>query len=166
MNVPLVLSVITLVLGYVVYRVYPTVSAFFQRLHLFVPKAENAFERLLDGMMTLAKWQTALLQQKQLSRYVLLFFTVLAVALLGQVAFIPLPLFEQLSNVAFYEIGIALLLIGAAIVCTLSHSRLLAISALGMIGFMTTLVFMIYSAPDVAKTLLLVETLMVVFLAL
>lgn len=103
---------------------------------------------------------------KAVSRYVLLFFTVLAVALLGQVAFIPLPLFEQLSNVAFYEIGIALLLIGAAIVCTLSHSRLLAISALGMIGFMTTLVFMIYSAPDVAKTLLLVETLMVVFLAL
>ncbi|WP_447077259.1 hydrogen gas-evolving membrane-bound hydrogenase subunit E [Vibrio alginolyticus] len=165
-NVPLVLSVITLALGYVVYRVYPTVSAFFQRLHLFVPKAENIFERLLDGMMTVAKWQTARLQQKKLSRYVLLFFTVLAVALLSQVALIPLPLVGELSSVTFYEIGIALLLIGAALVCTLSHARLLAISALGMIGFMTTLVFMIYSAPDVAKTLLLVETLMVVFLAL
>jgi multicomponent Na+:H+ antiporter subunit A len=161
-----VLSVITLALGYVVYRVYPTVSAFFQRLHLFVPKAENIFERLLDGMMTVAKWQTARLQQKKLSRYVLLFFTVLAVALLSQVALIPLPLVGELSSVTFYEIGIALLLIGAALVCTLSHARLLAISALGMIGFMTTLVFMIYSAPDVAKTLLLVETLMVVFLAL
>nr|WP_241214495.1 hydrogenase subunit MbhD domain-containing protein [Vibrio alfacsensis] len=31
---------------------------------------------------------------------------------------------------------------------------------------MTTLVFMLYSAPDVAKTLLLVETLMVVFVVL
>ncbi|WP_249114568.1 hydrogenase subunit MbhD domain-containing protein, partial [Vibrio parahaemolyticus] len=89
-----------------------------------------------------------------------------AVALLSQVALIPLPLVGELSSVTFYEIGIALLLIGAALVCTLSHARLLAISALGMIGFMTTLVFMIYSAPDVAKTLLLVETLMVVFLAL
>lgn len=142
------------------------VCIFFQRLHLFVPKAENIFERLLDGMMTVAKWQTARLQQKKLSRYVLLFFTVLAVALLSQVALIPLPLVGELSSVTFYEIGIALLLIGAALVCTLSHARLLAISALGMIGFMTTLVFMIYSAPDVAKTLLLVETLMVVFLAL
>ncbi|MDF5544470.1 proton-conducting membrane transporter, partial [Vibrio parahaemolyticus] len=102
-NVPLVLSVITLALGYVVYRVYPTVSAFFQRLHLFVPKAENIFERLLDGMMTVAKWQTARLQQKKLSRYVLLFFTVLAVALLSQVALIPLPLVGELSSVTFYE---------------------------------------------------------------
>lgn len=166
MNVPLVLSVITLVLGYMVYRIYPTVAAFFHRLSMFVPKAENVFEQILDGMMALAKWQTGLLQQKKLSLYVLLFFAVLAVALLGQVTFVPLYLFDQLSNVTFYEVGIALLLVGAVLVCTLSHSRLLAISALGMIGFMTTLVFMIYSAPDVAKTLLLVETLMVVFLAL
>ncbi|NMU84772.1 sodium:proton antiporter, partial [Vibrio parahaemolyticus] len=75
---------------------------------------------LLDGMMTVAKWQTARLQQKKLSRYVLLFFTVLAVALLSQVALIPLPLVGELSSVTFYEIGIALLLIGAALVCTLS----------------------------------------------
>ncbi|GAK16854.1 LOW QUALITY PROTEIN: Na(+) H(+) antiporter subunit A [Vibrio sp. JCM 19053] len=165
-NVPLVLSVITLALGYVVYRVYPTVSAFFSAVTSIRPQSGEYFERLLDGMMTVAKWQTARLQQKKLSRYVLLFFTVLAVALLSQVALIPLPLVGELSSVTFYEIGIALLLIGAALVCTLSHARLLAISALGMIGFMTTLVFMIYSAPDVAKTLLLVETLMVVFLAL
>lgn len=165
-NVPLALSATTLALGYVVYLVYPAVSAFFQQLNVFVPKAENVFEQIIDGMMALAKWQTKLLQQKKLSRYVLLFFAVLAVALIAQVAFVPLSLSGQLSNVAFYEVGIALLLIGAALVCTLSQSRLLAISALGMIGFMTTLVFMIYSAPDVAKTLLLVETLMVVFLAL
>lgn len=165
-NVPLALSATTLALGYVVYLIYPAVSAFFQQLNVFVPKAENVFEQIIDGMMALAKWQTKLLQQKKLSRYVLLFFAVLAVALIAQVAFVPLSLSGQLSNVAFYEVGIALLLIGAALVCTLSQSRLLAISALGMIGFMTTLVFMIYSAPDVAKTLLLVETLMVVFLAL
>lgn len=66
----------------------------------------------------------------------------------------------------FYEVAIALALIASALLCVLSTSRLLSVLALGMAGFMTTLVFMIYSAPDVAKTLLLVETLMVVFVVL
>lgn len=165
-NLPLALSVMTLIFGYLVYHIYPTVSAFFQRLNRLVPRAEDIFDQILSAMMALAKCQTALFQQEKLSRHALLFFAVLATALLGQVISIPLPVFDSLSNVAFYEFGIALLLIGAALVCTLSRSRLLSIAALGMIGFMTTLVFMIYSAPDVAKTLLLVETLMVVFLAL
>jgi len=165
-NLPLVLSVITLGLGIVVYYIYPTVSAFFQQLNSLVPRAEDIFDRIMDAMMALAKWQTALFQQQKLSRHTLLFFAVLATVLFGQLLSIPLAMFDPLSGVAFYEFGIALLLIGAALVCTLSQSRLLSIAALGMIGFMTTLVFMIYSAPDVAKTLLLVETLMVVFLAL
>lgn len=165
-NLPLVLSVITLGLGVVVYYIYPTVSAFFQQLNSLVPRAEDIFDRIMDAMLVLAKWQTALFQQQKLSRHTLLFFAVLASALFGQLLSIPRAMFDPLSGVAFYEFGIALLLIGAALVCTLSRSRLLSIAALGMIGFMTTLVFMIYSAPDVAKTLLLVETLMVVFLAL
>ncbi len=165
-NLPLILSVITLGLGVVVYYIYPTVSAFFQQLNSLVPRAEDIFDRIMDAMMALAKWQTALFQQQKLSQHTLLFFAVLATALFGQLISLPRAMFDPLSNVAFYEFGIALLLIGAALVCTLSRSRLLSIAALGMIGFMTTLVFMIYSAPDVAKTLLLVETLMVVFLAL
>ncbi|WP_228558711.1 hydrogen gas-evolving membrane-bound hydrogenase subunit E [Vibrio owensii] len=79
---------------------------------------------------------------------------------------IPQARFAALADISFYEISVALLLIGAALVCTFTTSRLLAVSALGVVGFMTTLVFMLYSAPDVAKTLLLVETLMVVFVVL
>ena len=131
-----------------------------------LPTAESVFDQIMVSMMHFAKWQTQLLQQKRLSHYVLLFFVVLAGLLLSSPLVIPQARFAALADISFYEISVALLLIGAALVCTFTTSRLLAVSALGVVGFMTTLVFMLYSAPDVAKTLLLVETLMVVFVVL
>ncbi|MGR4998645.1 hydrogen gas-evolving membrane-bound hydrogenase subunit E [Vibrio celticus] len=165
-NLPLVLSVLTLLLGFVLYRVYPRLLVGGQREGAVVPTAESVFDKIMAGMMRLAKWQTQLLQQKRLSYYVLLFYIVLAGLLLSSPLVIPRARFAALTDINFYEVSIALLLIAAALVCTFTKSRLLAVSALGVVGFMTTLVFMIYSAPDVAKTLLLVETLMVVFVVL
>ena len=165
-NLPLALSALTLLLGFVLYRVYPRLLVIWQRKVPVLPTAESVFDKIMAGMMRLAKWQTQLLQQKRLSHYVLLFFIVLAGLLLSSPLVIPQARFAALADISFYEISVALLLIGAALVCTFTTSRLLAVSALGVVGFMTTLVFMLYSAPDVAKTLLLVETLMVVFVVL
>lgn len=165
-NLPLALSALTLLLGFVLYRIYPRLLVSWQRKMPVLPTAESVFDKIMASMMRLAKWQTRLLQQKRLSHYVLLFFIVLAGLLLTSPLVIPQARFAALADISFYEISIALLLIGAALVCTFTTSRLLAVSALGVVGFMTTLVFMLYSAPDVAKTLLLVETLMVVFVVL
>lgn len=165
-NLPLVLSAFTLLLGYALYRVYPRLL---ESWHHKIPplhKAESVFDKIMSSMMRFAKWQTQLLQQKRLSHYVLMFFFVLAGVLLSSPLSIPQDRFAALGDISFYESSIALLLISAALVCTFTTSRLLAVSALGVVGFMTTLVFMLYSAPDVAKTLLLVETLMVVFVVL
>ncbi len=165
-NLPLALSALTLLLGFVLYRIYPRLLVSWQRKVPVLPTAESVFDKIMAAMMRLAKWQTQLLQQKRLSHYVLLFFIVLTGLLLSSPLVIPQARFAALMDISFYEISIALLLIGAALVCTFTTSRLLAVSALGVVGFMTTLVFMLYSAPDVAKTLLLVETLMVVFVVL
>ncbi|MEX2367110.1 MAG: hydrogen gas-evolving membrane-bound hydrogenase subunit E, partial [Pseudohongiellaceae bacterium] len=62
--------------------------------------------------------------------------------------------------------AIGILMVGCAAIVLASPSRLTSIATLGMIGFLTTLIFMIYSAPDVSKTQLLVETLSVVFIAI
>ncbi|HCZ9664312.1 TPA: DUF4040 domain-containing protein, partial [Vibrio cholerae] len=131
-----------------------------------LPKAEQMFDAVLAYLATLASWQTQMLQQKRSSGYMLLFFAVLALILIYQPLPLPATFSASLFDVHFYEVAIALALIASALLCVLSTSRLLSVLALGMAGFMTTLVFMIYSAPDVAKTLLLVETLMVVFVVL
>ncbi|CAM3069968.1 proton-conducting transporter membrane subunit [Vibrio neptunius] len=165
-NLPLALSVFTLLLGYVLYRIYPILLVTWQHKTTPLPTAESIFDHTMAAMIRFATWQTQLLQQKRLSHYVLLFFFVLAIVLVSSPLSLSQDRFAVLGDVNFYEASIALLLILAALVCTITTSRLLAVSALGVVGFMTTLVFMLYSAPDVAKTLLLVETLMVIFVLL
>ncbi len=165
-NLPLLLSVVTLGLGWAFYAMYAQRFAEWYKRAFVVATAEQVFNHLVNGFMRFATWQTQLLQQKRLSNYVLMFTLVLAIMLLSHTLDISTARFTELLAINFYEIVIALLLVAAVSVCTLSKSRLLSVSALSVVGFMTTLVFMLYSAPDVAQTLLLVETLMVVFLVL
>lgn len=165
-NLALLLSVITVFIGIAVYRLCPGLLAKWSGAGQHIIKAEVVFQAVIDWMTGFAKWQTQCLQYKSLRSYTLLFFSVLSGLLLVSALTITTVQFDALSQVAFYEIAIALFMVAAALVCIITGSRLLAIAALGSIGFLTTLVFMLYSAPDVAKTLLLVETLMVVFMAL
>ncbi|WP_228558710.1 hypothetical protein [Vibrio owensii] len=83
MNLPLALSALTLLLGFLLYRIYPRMLVGWRRNVPVLPTAESVFDKIMSGMMCLAKWQTQLLQQKRLSHYVLLFFIVLAGLLLS-----------------------------------------------------------------------------------
>ncbi len=166
LNLPLLLSMITLALGYAVFALYPTVLLGWQKNLAPLPKAEWVFEQIIRIVLRFATWQTQCLQQKRLSNYVLLFSLVLTMILISKPLLISQSVFSELVEVQFHEGMIALLLVAAVVTCVVTSSRLLAVAALSMVGFMTTLVFMLYSAPDVAKTLLLVETLMVVFVVL
>ncbi len=165
-NLPLLLSALTLIAGIVLYRCYPALRRMWRSKVPVLTKAEQFFDRTLSAVMSFADWQTSCLQHKRLSMYALLFFTVLAAGLLSQWPAIAPQHFQGVVALSFYEWIIAAMLVLCALVCIVSRSRLLAVAALGVIGFLTTLVFMLYSAPDVAKTLLLVETLMVVFVVL
>lgn len=71
-----------------------------------------------------------------------------------------------LSAVTYYEIGILLLLLAAILITVLSTSRLLAITALGIAGLSICLVFVFYSAPDLAMTQFSIDTLTVVLFVL
>ncbi|MEZ9708577.1 hydrogen gas-evolving membrane-bound hydrogenase subunit E [Vibrio breoganii] len=163
-NLPLLLSVVTIVLGYLVYRGIPQISNRFNRIPF--PDANKVFDSLVGAMLRLAALQTSWLQHKRLSGYVLLSFSILALLLVVD----PLPMVQGimtgLLQVRYYEFALAIALVVSALLCAISTSRLLSVAALGIVGFMTTLVFMLYSAPDVAKTLLLVETLIVIFVVL
>ncbi|WP_428774699.1 hydrogen gas-evolving membrane-bound hydrogenase subunit E, partial [Vibrio sp.] len=165
-NLPLLLSVATLVLGFAVFSLYPTALSTWQKIFFVLPKAEWVLDQIISSVLRFARWQTQWLQQKRLSRYILLFSLVLAMVLISNPLVIPTARLTDLATINFYEVIIALLLVVAVVICATTMYRMLAVAALSMVGFMTTLVFMLYSAPDVAKTLILVETLMVVFVVL
>ncbi|CEG23354.1 Na(+)/H(+) antiporter subunit A [Planococcus massiliensis] len=67
----------------------------------------------------------------------------------------------DLAPIGFYEIVIALALVGGTITILAAKSRLTAIIALGAVGYSVALFFVIFRAPDLALTQLVIETISV-----
>ncbi|MCJ1909139.1 Na+/H+ antiporter subunit A [Planococcus ruber] len=67
----------------------------------------------------------------------------------------------NLAPIGFYEIVIALALVGGTITILAAKSRLTAIIALGAVGYSVALFFVIFRAPDLALTQLVIETISV-----
>lgn len=65
-----------------------------------------------------------------------------------------------------YEYAILVVVVLAALATVRSRSRLEAVTALGVVGFGIALVFTFFSAPDLAITQFLVETLVVILVAM
>ncbi|MFD1863421.1 Na+/H+ antiporter subunit A [Planococcus chinensis] len=68
---------------------------------------------------------------------------------------------DNLAPIGVYEIIIAATLIGGVITIVASKSRLMSIIALGAVGYSVALFFVIFRAPDLALTQLVIETISV-----
>lgn len=62
-------------------------------------------------------------------------------------------------DVTFYEAGLLVVVVLAAIMAVVVRSYLTAIAALGVVGYAIAIVFVMFGAPDLAMTQFLVETL-------
>jgi multicomponent Na+:H+ antiporter subunit A len=167
-NVPLLLSVLTIALGVVGIVVW-------RRLHdglrsrfggvRFGPA--GAYEGFLTGLVALAKGQTRLLQSDDLRVHVTIILA-FAVGLTGATALLRGDLALSPPPVAgtLYEWLVLALIVAAALTAVNAHARMRAITALGVVGFGIALLFTLFSAPDLAITQFLVETLIVIILAL
>lgn len=69
--------------------------------------------------------------------------------------------FETAAPIRFFELIIALVLIAGTITILLAKSRLTSIIALGAVGYSVALFFVIFNAPDLALTQLVIETISV-----
>ena len=166
-NLPLLLSLVTFALGILLF-------VFSRRLRLSLitltermPKFDNGWDQLIKNVLLVARWQTRILQTGHLRHYILVTFsTVLLAMVVGLAASI-----DQFSlNLTMPDLGIeqylliALVFMGTGLTVVV-RSRIAAIAGLGVVGISAALIFILYSAPDVAITQLLVETLIVVLFA-
>jgi multicomponent Na+:H+ antiporter subunit A len=163
------LSVLTVALGAVLVaawpRLHPTLVARFGGVR-FGPVA--GYAGLLKGLVALAYAQTRFLQSDDL-RHHLTVIVAFAVALTGTVglasgAFAGLalaPVFEYA-----YEVVLLLVIVVGVASAVRAHSRMVAITSLGVVGFGIALLFVLFAAPDLAITQFLVETLVVIIVAL
>src|SRR5690606_13938932 len=102
-------------------------------------------------------------------RSYLLKIILFAELLIGYQLYLGGPLhikWETLSPVSFYEVTTVCILVGAIILTIRTSSRLTAVVATSVVGYAICLIFVFYSAPDLAMTQFTIDTLTVVLFVL
>lgn len=147
------------VLGYVLFR---TLSKW-QPLYNKFPEGFS-LNRLYNSLMFLSEVGTNRLTRLFMTGYMrsyLVYMFTGIVLLTVSTVFIKDAFdisFAMLAPIRFYELIIALVLIAGTLTILLAKSRLTSIIALGAVGYSVALFFVIFNAPDLALTQLVIET--------
>ena len=162
-NGPFLLSLATFAAGWALWYWHAALRARLRRAPML---ADRAWDRLIDGVAAGAHGLTAAIQTGRLRRYAFVTFATLA-GLLGWTLWRgglwpDPPEMDQLR--AKHWAVLVFILVGAGI-ASVTTSRMTAIAALGAVGIGVALIFIMFGAPDVAITQLLVEVLQVVLVA-
>ncbi len=126
------------------------------------------YQGLLAGLNGLARAQTRLLQHGYLRLY-LMTVILTTVGLVGSALLLgggEVRPMGGLGDVRFHEWVIAALILLGALMAVTTSSRLAAAAALSVIGYGVALIYMLFSAPDLAMTQFAVETLTVILFVL
>lgn len=165
-NEALMLSLATFALGALLYWKHGALRGLLARIEARGPDFDAGWDKLMAGLVALAEWQTRLFQTGVLRHYLFATFAVLTVALAVPLAmggtFAP---HAALPEFTLREVVVVVLIVAGSLLAAATGSRITAIAALGVVGIGVALIFIIYGAPDVAITQLLVEMLVVVMFA-
>jgi multicomponent Na+:H+ antiporter subunit A len=161
-NTALVVSVVVVALGAVVGYVTPFASAPRQvRI-----SGEKIYQAVLDVILLGSKRITRYSQSGSLQTYITVVMSVMGSALIVAMLFFELP---RVSAMVFadswLQLSVVMLTIVFSAVVTFTQHRFVAALLLGGVGFSLAILFVLYGAPDLALTQILVETIiLVVFL--
>ncbi|HEY7773872.1 MAG TPA: monovalent cation/H+ antiporter subunit A, partial [Marinagarivorans sp.] len=165
-NLPLLMSFIALAGGLLLYYQRKGLFAFYERR--FRSDEKIVFEARVQRSVRISQSITKRLENGSLQRYFGLF---VAAAVIGVgVELWPLASFTgplAASSVDFISVLAALVLIVSAIgTVLLHHNRFAALLLLSVVGLVVALIFVRFSAPDLALTQLSVEIVTIVLLML
>jgi multicomponent Na+:H+ antiporter subunit A len=171
-NLPLILSAITVALGVGMYILYDRAResrpmGLFRRTMAEAP--ENGYDLTMTGVLGFAKWQTNLLQPG-IVRYSMATVFAVAGVLIAITAIVKMgiimPDFAAWTEVRLYEGMLLFTMVLSAFAALVVKSRLGSVLALGIAGFAIALIYISFGAPDLAMTQFLVETLTVIIFVL
>ena len=165
-NLPLILSAVTVAAGLLVFTFRGFCSAVVRKVEAILPfSGDQAYDGVMKMIYGFSHWQTDVLQNGSMSRYLAAIFATIALSvgytLLYKGGVVGSIAWPQLY---FYEWAIVGLILGGCAVTLRTQSRLMAICAMGVIGSCVGLIYLLYGAPDVALTQLTVEILVVVLI--
>ena len=171
-NTVVLLSALTLVAGILLYRRRVTLEPWLAWLDAG-PRLgpEQGFRRMLEALPRQAERITAWQQNGRLRSYVLtiviawLLLLALTWAVRGGLA-LPADLLVRLADMRFHEIILVLVILLGLASAMRASSLLVLIISLGVVGFGTAIVFILFGAPDLAMTQFSIETLGVILFVL
>jgi multicomponent Na+:H+ antiporter subunit A len=164
-NEVLLVSFLTVTAGVVLFLLYrkvnPLLSYFNNEAITF--RFASAFNKGINAFLYLTKRKTSFIQSGY-HRFYLMSIFIMTSALAWYQWFYTWPEIEiiSFSKPGLFELMILFLITSATIIAVLVRSRLTAILSLGAVGYGIGILFIIYGAIDVAITLILVETLLLV----
>lgn len=163
-------TIILGILGYLIFRPSDRLSKNFHHLDSYSPS--RILFLAAQGFEKFSYKYTRILMNDHLRYYVI---TILSF-LVGLLVYFEFSLgsgyqnlvidLDKLHEITYYEIGIISLMIVAILITVFATTRLAAITALGIVGFTVCIIFVFYSAPDLALTQFSIDTLTVVLFVL
>ncbi len=165
-SLPLVLSLLTVAGGLGLYRNRAEVWRQGDRVEA-LPGPATVYERGLAATVAFARQHTRSLQSGSLGRYIFIIIGAAAALIAGKfLRFGGWPDWTQVGPVDLTPALICVIISAGALVAATANRRLPVLLALGAIGLGVAVLFLYYSAPDLAITQLTVEALTVVLLLL
>ncbi len=168
-NTVLILSIVTLVVGTIVYF---TNTARLSEIRLFRVMNSinpgNTFGLIFLWLKQVATWYTNFSHNGYLRSYlikIIIFAEILLIYEVYRGGTFTVD-FNKLTPVTFSDITIVGILIGALYKTLKTSSRLTAVVSMSVIGYAICLIFVLYSAPDLAMTQFTIDTLTVVLFVL
>lgn len=163
------LSTLTIVAGTILYLVLKPKTSFEHAIHkLEFISPKSIIERISVLYKIVSKYWTMLFQNGYLRHYVATYVTFIII-LVGFLLYQD-PTFvidyNTLSDLTVYEIVIIVIMFLSTLFTVFTPSRLAAVASMGIIGFAFCLLYLFYSAPDLAMTQFSVDTLTVILFVL
>lgn len=147
-----------ILLGIVVYRVYGRLSLVDKEW-----RSGYTLNQVYDGSIRLveriSRSVTGLYMTGSMRHYLMYIFTLIIVIVGGSLLYADGITFGQgqYAPVTFFEVVAVLVLLTGALAIPFARSRIAAILLTGMVGYMVTLLFILFRAPDLALTQMIVE---------
>ena len=169
MGPALILSLVTVAFGIVAYMMLDRLRAGMAGLLSAIGWGpDRGFDQVISGLVGLSRSITRIIQPGRLDIYMTLTFLMIAVALIGPMAWYgewpAMPVWPE--GAQFHELVVIAIAFIGLLAVIYARDRLTAIVSLGIQGFAVALIFLLFGAPDLSFTQFMVETLAVVILAL
>lgn len=168
-NTVLILSVVTLVVGTLIYILNkPSTGklAVIERLERISP--QTVLNRYTNDIFRFSSWFTNRSHNGFLRSYHLKIILFTEAVLLYKL-WLSGPItvdYSQLTPLTIYEVAVVIILLGALLIVVSTTSRLTSVVAMSVIGYCICLMYVFYSAPDLAMTQFTIDTLSTVLFVL